>query len=261
MAVRTKTAILIGLVLVPVILVKTIIPMMVLGLVLVIVGSFEYRKLTNSNYLGVALSTITYITIITLQYLGLINSYVSIVIYSLIGIILLYVLYSVLTDSKMRIPNLILNIIYIGLGISSLVLLKMIDTKLIIYLIVLIAMTDSFAYFLGMKYGKHKIAPTISPKKSVEGCIAGFVGSIIVGILLVLIMNLNGYWIFSNIGYVILFSAFISTMGQIGDLFASKIKRLHNVKDFGSIFPGHGGVLDRVDSWVIGAMIIVLFII
>ncbi len=105
---------------------------------------------------------------------------------------------------------------------------------------------DSFAFFIGTFFGKHKLCPEISPKKTVEGSIASIFGSIAGAVAIYFLQPLWGVvlplWPLLALGLVCGF------LGQIGDLFASVLKRWANIKDFGSIFPGHGGMLDRVDS-------------
>lgn len=115
---------------------------------------------------------------------------------------------------------------------------------------------DSCAYLTGMLIGKHRMSPKLSPKKSIEGAVGGVIGSALVG-------GLYGYfivenvvseqqitWIFAVIGAV---GAVIS---QIGDLAASAIKRNHNIKDYGHLIPGHGGIMDRFDSVIFTAPMI-----
>ena len=116
-------------------------------------------------------------------------------------------------------------------------------------------LSDAFAYFVGIRFGKHKLCPNISPKKSIEGAIGGLVGTAIV--FLIYAVVLNNYYNF-DIQYfqIILFGLVASLFAQIGDLVASSIKRFVGEKDFGSCFPGHGGVLDRIDSVLFVAPII-----
>lgn len=106
--------------------------------------------------------------------------------------------------------------------------------------------TDIFAFFIGGKFGKHKFTE-ISPNKSIEGCVAGIFGSI----LLVMIYTVvcNNIWDL-NINYLYAFgiSIFLSVISQIGDLAASAVKRHCGIKDFSNLIPGHGGLLDRIDS-------------
>jgi phosphatidate cytidylyltransferase len=107
---------------------------------------------------------------------------------------------------------------------------------------------DTFAYFFGRTLGKHKLAPTISPNKTVEGAVAGFVFSILIAIACRFVFVQQLTWIDATI-----LGAIIGVMGQIGDLCESIIKRAVSVKDSGSILPGHGGMLDRIDSLLFGA--------
>lgn len=114
---------------------------------------------------------------------------------------------------------------------------------------------DTCAYCVGMLIGKHKMAPVLSPKKSVEGGIGGIVGAALIGVLYALAIN---HW--GNAGASVLSYAVIGAAGgaisQIGDLAASAIKRYHNIKDYGKLIPGHGGILDRFDSVIFTAPII-----
>ena len=118
----------------------------------------------------------------------------------------------------------------------------------LIWLVFLTAwMTDTFAYTFGMLFGKHKLIPNVSPKKSVEGAVGGVVGCIAINVLITYIVSVNAGLRVNYISLVImLFLA--SIVSQFGDLAASCIKRDENIKDFGNIMPGHGGILDRCDS-------------
>lgn len=139
------------------------------------------------------------------------------------------------------------QILIITVGFTSVVWLR--DAQPYTYLAVFIAAwsTDTFAYFVGSFLGKHKLCPDLSPKKTVEGAVGGIVGCVISLAVLVLVTNLIHN---IEIGYtLILLSAVpFSVMGQIGDLSASAVKRRYGVKDYGNLFPGHGGVMDRFDS-------------
>ncbi len=113
---------------------------------------------------------------------------------------------------------------------------------LFIYLLSITLLTDTFAYLVGMLIGKHKMAPTVSPKKSWEGFFAGLIGGSTCA--LIVYSNLLGELSFK----IILMTIGLSILGQLGDLVFSKIKRENDIKDFSNIMPGHGGVLDRLDS-------------
>ena len=108
--------------------------------------------------------------------------------------------------------------------------------------------TDVFAYFIGMKFGKHKFSK-VSPKKSIEGCIGGTLSAVIIMLVYTYFVNNSlgmdySYLFIAGIGVV------LSLIGQIGDFAASSIKRFVDVKDYSNLIPGHGGMLDRIDSLI-----------
>ena len=124
--------------------------------------------------------------------------------------------------------------------------------RLIIWFIFIGAyLTDSFAYFVGIFFGKHKLCPSISPKKTVEGALGGILGSCL-GFLLAGAL-FNSFGLNFNLLSLALVGIIASVISQIGDLSASVIKRAFNVKDYGNLFPGHGGILDRFDSVMLAA--------
>ena len=135
---------------------------------------------------------------------------------------------------------------WFSLGIASIGWLLKSQELIFVYLsIIAIAVSDVFAYELGKRYGKRKLAENISPNKTVEGFLAGlFIGTIFMGLNIAI--NLDKSYLSSFLVSIV----FIS-FGVIGDLFMSKIKRSIDVKDSGTIFPGHGGLLDRIDSYLI----------
>ena len=114
-----------------------------------------------------------------------------------------------------------------------------------------VAMADNTAYMVGSLIGKHKLCPAISPKKSVEGAVAGLIGGALGGIICFFMQKLWGFEL--SFWYCVLICFIGGLLGQIGDLFASTFKRWANIKDFGSIFPGHGGIIDRLDSALFAA--------
>ncbi len=106
--------------------------------------------------------------------------------------------------------------------------------------------SDVFAYVIGCRFGKHKFTK-VSPKKSIEGCVAGVVGA--TALMLIYTFVLNNYFSFSySYISIIIAGIVLSLLGQIGDLSASVIKRFVDIKDYGTLLPGHGGMLDRIDS-------------
>lgn len=125
------------------------------------------------------------------------------------------------------------------------------DNTIFLYLVFIIAFgTDTFAYIIGNLFGKNKLSPTISPNKTIEGFIGGILGSVVLVVLYSMYFKITPLW------SMILLSILTSILSQLGDLAASKIKRITKIKDFGNIMPGHGGVLDRFDSIIFAAPII-----
>ncbi len=121
--------------------------------------------------------------------------------------------------------------------------------KILIWYIVFFAWgTDVVAYIFGKHFGKHKFSK-VSPNKSIEGCISGTIGAIIIGLVYTFVIN-SCFNVNMNISYIViaLISFALSIIGQIGDFAASSIKRYTNIKDFSNLIPGHGGMLDRIDS-------------
>ncbi len=115
---------------------------------------------------------------------------------------------------------------------------------------------DTCAYCVGMLLGKHKLAPVLSPKKSIEGAVGGVVGAALLGLLYALALNRFAPTANANMLYYALICAVGAVISQVGDLAASAIKRNHDIKDYGKLIPGHGGILDRFDSVIITAPII-----
>ena len=123
-----------------------------------------------------------------------------------------------------------------------------------ISILVLIWVNDSFAFIVGKNFGKTKLFVTVSPKKTVEGFIGGFAFSLIAAYF---ISTLNKDFSLTN-WFII--AAIVSIIGTIGDLVESKLKRQANIKDSGTIMPGHGGILDRLDSLLFAAPFVYLYI-
>lgn len=126
--------------------------------------------------------------------------------------------------------------------------------KSFLYIYLIVASTDTFAYIFGTKFGKHKLCEDISPNKTKEGSLFGLLFGSVVGVVTLIltkmiVVNTSVGWVILIIGGL-LFSAIVSIFVQIGDLVESKLKRSYEVKDFGYILPGHGGILDRFDSFI-----------
>ena len=166
-------------------------------------------------------------------------------------------LFLILFIKKEKVHNLIytvFGVMYFGFGFGTLSLLRgshailspgeiSIDPGIFFILFALICTwaSDSFAYLAGRKFGKHKMAPHISPNKTVEGLIGGIAGCIILGTLVSAAFSYNLFY-----GFIL--ACMAAVMAPVGDLFESYVKRACDIKDSGNILPGHGGMMDRFDS-------------
>ena len=138
---------------------------------------------------------------------------------------------------------------YVVASFTSMAVLRYMQAGIWLFVMLLVCAwgSDVFAYFTGVLFGKHKLIPEISPKKTVEGSIGGIVcASLLLVLFGFIVSKVSDY----TPNYIVLAVAgvVLSASSQIGDLIASLIKREHDVKDYGKIFPGHGGVMDRFDS-------------
>ncbi len=139
---------------------------------------------------------------------------------------------------------------YLALPLASICLLKQKDPWLVFLLMAIVWLGDTAAYYAGSRLGKHRMAPTISPKKSWEGAVAGFVTSVVAAAV----------WSVWRLGGLrpglLVVAALTAIASQVGDLVESLIKRGSGVKDSGSLLPGHGGFLDRIDAMLFGAPVL-----
>ncbi len=154
------------------------------------------------------------------------------------------------------------GVFYVGSAFASIILLResFLGEYLCILAIFLPWGSDTFAYFTGVLFGKHKLAPHVSPKKTVEGSLGAVVLCGVFSMLfafIVLYLNGKGASLWQ---YIAIFFAggILSAVSQVGDLIASLIKRKYDVKDYGFLFPGHGGVVDRFDSVLLSAPLFLL---
>lgn len=159
---------------------------------------------------------------------------------------------SVFSSSKYTVDTAALSCstgIYISFGFASIVLLRDMNNGQFIFLLAFIIpwMTDTFAYFCGRAFGKHKLIPEVSPKKTVEGSVGGTVCAVLItllyGFLMAKIFDATPDYLSLAVT-----SFVVSLVSQCGDLVMSLVKRKFGIKDYGKLFPGHGGVLDRFDS-------------
>lgn len=172
-----------------------------------------------------------------------------------ITFIIITLLVSTLFKNDIKLEDIsatLLGILYVPFLIFH---VSYLDGTKYIWLVFIIAFgTDTFAYIAGNLFGKRKLCPTISPKKTIEGSIGGVIGSLFLTIIFAIAMELNPLW------KLMILSILTSIVSQLGDLVASKIKRMAKIKDYGFIMPGHGGILDRFDSIILAAPVIYYYV-
>ena len=180
------------------------------------------------------------------------------ILFSFIGLICMYEMYQLRIGKTKLIPlvYIITPFILIQILIWKYLSINVFNSivwmpEVILYLFALTWTFDTFAYIFGVKFGKHKILPSISPKKSWEGFIGGFIFTTILAI-----------FIFGeNINKILMYSVLIPISATLGDFIESYYKRKALAKDSGNLIPGHGGMLDRMDSFLISISVISLIII
>lgn len=156
-----------------------------------------------------------------------------------------------------RVGVVTLAALYVGLGAHNVIIIRQIGLPAMVFILLAVYVTDTGAYLVGRAIGKHRLAPHISPNKSVEGAIGGTLLATIVASSMLFFQK---PFDIEPIQLVIL-AFFVSVAGQMGDLVESALKRFYGVKDSGTILPGHGGVLDRFDSILFGVVACHVFLV
>jgi len=224
--------------------------------ILSVVGCFELLRCIGVHK-NLLIAIPQYIIAASMPVLARLGSSSFVWIKAMIFVQVVYILYllavAVFSHGKIRTESIATAFsicLYICIGFCSVIFLRDYkDAGAYIFLLAFLGawITDIFAYFCGMAFGKHKLIPDVSPKKTVEGSIGGIVFCSLGYVIYGLVVS-NVFEVELNIIALAVFGVIISIVSQIGDLSASLIKREYGVKDYGSLFPGHGGVLDRFDS-------------
>jgi phosphatidate cytidylyltransferase len=227
-----------------------------------ITGCVDIRKkwaLSLTTYIfSVAILVLVFVHFLNYLTIPNFTAVLFAVLYIYVFLIFALTMFSKGTIAFSQAAELIALTFYILIGFISIVLLRNVEPAgKYIYLLIFIGawMTDTGAYFVGVFFGKHKLIPEVSPKKTVEGAFGGVLGCIVGYVIFGVILNIF-FDVTVNYIALILLAIVISVISQCGDLIASYVKRERGIKDYGSIFPGHGGMMDRFDSIIAVAPVI-----
>ena len=223
------------------------------------VGMAIIAILSMSEYLNAVskkanpVKWLAYLSCGLISLLGLVPTdlYANVILVAIPIILLLLFLQVIVTEMKTNFNDLVytfVGIIYIAFCIGSMSMVRNLENgKILIWYIFWAGWaTDVIAYSIGRRFGKHKFSK-VSPKKSIEGCVAGTIGAIIVALVYTYFINTYSAVQYSYVNISII-SLILSLVGQVGDFAASTIKRYVEIKDYSNLIPGHGGMLDRIDS-------------
>lgn len=224
------------------------IPFVIFGYFLASIGLYELLKMNNQKMRWIP----SCLAFINLWVLLLPNENISVFSFTMtkLDVILIFIMlllaYTVLSKNKFSFLDagfVLMASAYLSVGFYFLIALRLEGLDYLFFVLLVIWATDSGAYFVGRFLGNKKLWPEISPNKTIEGAVGGILVSIVTGIIFHLIHPFE-----YNLIILVIIVIAISVVGQIGDLVASAYKRYFNIKDSGKILPGHGGILDRLDS-------------
>lgn len=246
-----------------IIMIIIVLPLLLYGGIYLKIGTMilgvcsMYELLKLKNELPLIIKIFAYISVLLLIYFSEnnFNIFANIIIFPLL-FLLFFIPIIFIKDYNLNDSLYVFgNVLFISISFIIFNIIRGKSIYYFLYTILIATMNDTFALFGGKLFGKHKLCPNISPKKTIEGSIVGLIfGTIIPVIFLSLTCSLN-----INLFYLIVITLFLSIIGQLGDLFFSSIKRSFCVKDFSNLIPGHGGILDRLDSLIFINITYILF--
>lgn len=229
--------------------------LLLVSLLLSLVGVFElYRVMKIERELPGLIGYLAVLAYYGLLWIGTDAFMTFLVVVSLMLLMTVYVVTFPKFGTE-QITVAFFGIFYVGVLLSFVYQVRMMpDGAYLVWLILLSSWgCDTCAYCVGMLFGKHKMAPKLSPKKSIEGAIGGVAGAALLGFLYGMIFESRMEVIIQPGFTSACACAIAAVISQVGDLAASAIKRNHDIKDYGNLIPGHGGVLDRFDSMIFTA--------
>ncbi len=219
-----------------------------------VIGLFElYRAVGMEKTLP---AVVGYLSSIVIDILILDNYYEYLLMWLIASLMVLMACYVIAYPkyNSEQMTMLFFGLIYVTVMLSFVFKVRFVQNGILYVWLIFIGAwgSDTCAYCVGKLLGKHKLPSKLSPNKTIEGCLGGIIGAALIGFLFALaLFKITDYWWqFAVIG------AISSVISQIGDLTASAIKRNHEIKDYGNLIPGHGGILDRFDSIIFIAPIV-----
>ena len=250
---RIITAVIAAAIFIPIVMVGKV-PFLLMVYLLASIGLYELMKMKKMrvfSFEAILSHILLWILLLPDEYSAFLTEYnYDKVQIFLIGVLLL-LLYTVLSKNMFTFDDagiLDITLLYLGIGFYYLFETRDNESLGLVYILLTlftIWATDSGAYFIGKALGKRKLWPEISPNKTIEGFFGGVFSALIVGVLFYAFSSLD-----YSLGQLLLISLIIAIFGQLGDLVQSAYKRHYGVKDSGRILPGHGGILDRLDSLI-----------
>ncbi len=209
-----------------------------------------WEMLQNEKNIPVYMKMLSYLScLLLIIYKYDSNNYYDIVNYPIVISMFFMYSFSIIINKNIKKYNyrdslwLFVVTLLIGLMFNCFIKVRIMGLNSIIYCLLIATMTDTFALIVGKLFGKNKLCPDISPHKTIEGSIVGSVFGTVVGTIFYYFTIGN-----INIGILLLLTFILTVFAQLGDLFFSSIKRYYKIKDFSNLIPGHGGILDRLDS-------------
>lgn len=263
MKTRVLTGAVLGLVLVPIFIIGGLTLEILLG-IFVMGSTYEFFRMYNTD-------KESKLSVLIIEIIMSLTVYASVVLYFVdpanLEYVFLALVFDVIVASILLIiyenytaddfGRFLVSTLYASIGFAALYGLRLFGLEIIGFLFAITIFTDTFAYVFGVNFGKTKIAPKISPKKSVEGSVGGGLSALVLTYLYIIIFDIETIGsIELNIFVIIILVLGLSTIGQIGDLIASKLKRAYGIKDYSNLFPGHGGIMDRFDSALFAALVL-----
>lgn len=256
---RIITAIIALIIFVPLILYGSW-PFILLTYAMASIGMYELYRMRKFERLFIIPMIFTFVTLWLLmipQSVVQLSFHKEQIVFAFVMLLLIYTVFSKNEFNFDDAGFILLGLIYITIGFYFFMHTRLLGLNYLLFILFIIWTTDTGAYFFGNAFGKRKLWPKISPNKTIEGALGGLLSSIFVAVIFQLV-----YPFAFSMYYIIGVALIISIVGQLGDLVASAYKRHYDIKDSGSLLPGHGGILDRLDSllFVLPALYIIQFI-